>query len=40
MGQRTVELTANVFKFLREETISTEYHKEWLAKQVPHKVEY
>lgn len=33
MAQRTVEKTAAVFRFIREETISDEYYKEWIAKQ-------
>ena len=33
MAQRTVEESATAFKFIREETVSLEYHKEWLAKQ-------
>ena len=33
LGQRTVEDSARAFKFLREETISDEYYKEWIAKQ-------
>lgn len=33
IAAKTVDKTANTFKFLREETISVEYHKEWLAKQ-------
>lgn len=32
-GQRTVEKSASAFKFIREETVSLEYHKEWMAKQ-------
>ena len=32
-GQKTVEQVAKTFKFIREETVSLEYHKEWLAKQ-------
>ncbi len=40
LAQRTVELTTNVFKFLREERISDEYLEEWRAKQVPHKVDW
>lgn len=34
LAAKTVENTTNIFNFLREETISTEFHKEWLAKQV------
>lgn len=33
LGEYTVCETAKVFKFIREETTSLEYHKEWLAKQ-------
>jgi len=33
IAAKTVERTAAAFKFLREETISTEFHKEWYAKQ-------
>lgn len=33
IGEKTVENTCEAFKFIREETISVEYHKEWLAKQ-------
>jgi len=33
IAQKTTEESAAVFKFLREETVSDEYHKEWLAKQ-------
>lgn len=33
MAQRTVEESAEAFKFIREETISDEYYKEWIAKQ-------
>lgn len=33
MGQKTVEKSAAIFKFLREETVSRPYHKAWLAKQ-------
>ena len=29
----SVELLVDVIKFLKTETISDEYHKEWLAKQ-------
>jgi len=32
-AQQTVEMTSEVFKFLREETVSEVYIKEWLAKQ-------
>lgn len=32
-GEYTVNETAKVFKFIREENISLEYHKEWLKKQ-------
>jgi len=38
-AQATVSLTKEVFHFLREETISTDYHAEWLKKQIPHTVE-
>lgn len=34
LAAKTVEGTAKAFKFLREESISTEYQKEWMAKQV------
>ena len=33
IADKTVEKTAKAFQFLREENISVEYHKEWLAKQ-------
>ncbi|MBE6966553.1 MAG: hypothetical protein E7441_11045 [Ruminococcaceae bacterium] len=33
IGEKTVENTCEAFKFIREETISVEYHKEWLANQ-------
>ena len=33
IAQKTTEQSAEIFKFLREETISDEYHEEWLAKQ-------
>lgn len=33
LAQQTVESTAEVFRFLREENISDEYHEKWLAKQ-------
>jgi len=33
IAQRTVEESADIFKFLREETISDEYYQEWIAKQ-------
>lgn len=33
IGEKTVAETAEVFRFLREETISTEYHTQWLSKQ-------
>lgn len=32
MGERTVSQTAEMFKFLKNETISVEYHKQWLKK--------
>lgn len=33
IAEKTVEESAAVFKFLREETVSDEYYKEWIAKQ-------
>lgn len=33
IAAKTVESTAKAFKFLREETVSEEYHKQWLAKR-------
>jgi len=33
LAQKTVETTAEVFRFLREENISDEYQREWMAKQ-------
>ena len=33
IAAKTVEKTADAFKFLREENISTQYQKEWMAKQ-------
>ena len=33
IAQKTVEKSADAFQFLREETISDEYYKEWIAKQ-------
>ena len=33
IAAKTVETTAKVFKFLREETVSVEYQKQWLAKR-------
>ena len=37
LGEIYVEKTAEIFRFLKEERTSDEYHKEWLKKQVPHK---
>ena len=33
IAAKTVEGTARAFKFLREETVSEEYHKQWYAKR-------
>ena len=33
MVEYSVKKTAGIFKFLKNETISTEYWKEWVAKQ-------
>ncbi len=33
ISEETVSNTADAFDFLRNETVSMEYHKEWLAKQ-------
>lgn len=33
LAAETVEATAQVFQFLREETVSEEYQKQWLAKR-------
>ena len=33
IAAKTVETTAKAFKFLREETVSVEYQKQWLAKR-------
>ena len=33
IAAKTVEGTAKAFKFLREETVSQEYQKQWLAKR-------
>jgi len=32
MAQSTTDKLADIFKFLKEETISTEYHKQWIKK--------
>ena len=33
IAQKTVETTADAFEFIRKDTVSVEFHKEWLAKQ-------